>query len=39
LLQLQAEDREFDRLESVFQAMIISLFRSLGYELTQDELP
>ncbi len=32
LVQMQAEDRTFQKMEPVFQAMLVSILRSLGHE-------
>ncbi len=33
LVQMQAEDRAFDKLDLVFRAMLSTIFKSLGHEL------
>lgn len=35
MIQIQGEDRDLDQLESVFQAMMVSLFRSLNQARTE----
>ncbi len=37
LIQMQAEDRTFERMEPVFQAMLVSVLRSLGHEIPNAE--